>query len=351
MPEKIYKRLKHLETVLNVITGLYLSGTIAYSLISWLRGRPGLRPTLYLLAGTAALWLAYRLYEHYRSPSKTILLIADFEGPEPKRYQVTRHVYEHLQLALEKYQDVKVKLAGQAFRDSEEARAEGKKHKAAIVIWGWYGGTEEAASLSVHFELLRPPPYMPELGAEVRGQAQVMALSELQSFSLQMKLSAELAYLSLFTVGMVRYAAQDWDGAIAGFRDALSQAAGPVPLDQSSVHFYRGNAYYHKGDYDPAIADFSQAIKLQPDDAAAYYNRGNAYYYKGDYDQAITDYTKAIKLQPDYAAAYNNRGNAYAHKGNRQKAIADLQKALQLSSDPRLRQLVEKALQTLEESH
>ena len=39
-----------------------------------------------------------------------------------------------------------------------------------------------------------------------------------------------------------------------------------------------------------------------------YCNRGYAYGKKGDYNRAIADYTQAIELNPNYVEAYNNRG-------------------------------------------
>jgi tetratricopeptide (TPR) repeat protein len=65
----------------------------------------------------------------------------------------------------------------------------------------------------------------------------------------------------------------------------------------------RGIAYANNGEYDRAIADFTQAIALKPDFALAYSNRGNAYANKGEYDRAIADYTQAIKLNPNVADA------------------------------------------------
>ena len=59
----------------------------------------------------------------------------------------------------------------------------------------------------------------------------------------------------------------------------------------------------------------------------AYYNRGNAYDDKGDVDRAIADYTEAIRLDPKFALAYNNRGNAYKAKGNSGRARADFDQA------------------------
>ena len=45
--------------------------------------------------------------------------------------------------------------------------------------------------------------------------------------------------------------------------------------------------------------------------AIAYNNRGNAYTGKGEYDRAIQDYDQSIKLSPNHARAFNNRGVAY----------------------------------------
>ena len=52
--------------------------------------------------------------------------------------------------------------------------------------------------------------------------------------------------------------------------------------------------------------------ELAPKDlAGAYFKRGVAYHSLKQYDRAIDDYSQAIRLDPNYAFAYNNRGNAY----------------------------------------
>jgi hypothetical protein len=281
--------------------------------------------------------VGYHLYQQAQPPTKVILLVADFDGPEPEKYRVTETVLARLRAALEPYDDVKVVVLGQAITEEEGsavARTEGERRKAAIVVWGWYGATAEAVPLSVHFEVLRPPEHMPELGPEAKGQVQAMAVAELESFTLQTRLSGEMAYLSLFTAGVARLAVGDWDGAIARFGDALSQTAERVPaLDQGIVYSYRGLAYYYKGDYNHTIADYDQAIQFQPDFALAYNNRGVAYTDKGDYDRAIADFDQAIQLKPDDAEAYYNRGNAYRAKGDYDRAIADFDQAIQLQPD------------------
>jgi tetratricopeptide (TPR) repeat protein len=62
----------------------------------------------------------------------------------------------------------------------------------------------------------------------------------------------------------------------------------------------------------------------------SYYNRGLAYALKGEYDHAIADYNQALALNPRYAETYSNRGAAYYREGNISKACADLRRACDL---------------------
>ena len=90
-----------------------------------------------------------------------------------------------------------------------------------------------------------------------------------------------------------------------------------------------------KGDYERAIADFNEAIRLDPKDAAAYRNRGFAWKSKGDYDRAIADYNEAIRLDPKFAIAYYNRGLAYEAKNNLAQALTDFRSFVRLApNDP-----------------
>jgi tetratricopeptide (TPR) repeat protein len=279
--------------------------------------------------------IGYHFYRQYRPPDKIILLVADFDGPDPQKYRVSETVLTRLRAALEPYPDVRVEALGRAITEAEgsdAARAEGEKHKAAIVIWGWYGATAETVPLSVHFELLRPPKHMPELGSEAKGDVRTLSIAELEQFTLQTNLSAELAYVSLVTVGVARLAAEDWDGAIARLGDALAQGKeSSGHLGQAIVYLYRGLAYsYGKGDYQRAIADYDQVINLDPGKAAPYTIRGLAYADAGEYAKAIADYDEAIRLDPKDAWAYSSRGLAYADKGDYEQAIADYDQAILL---------------------
>jgi tetratricopeptide (TPR) repeat protein len=73
---------------------------------------------------------------------------------------------------------------------------------------------------------------------------------------------------------------------------------------RSEEAFDRGNAAADRKDYDTAIAEFTEAIRLDPQAEGAYHNRANAYADKGEYARAIADYNEAIRLAPDEPASY-----------------------------------------------
>ena len=118
----------------------------------------------------------------------------------------------------------------------------------------------------------------------------------------------------------------DYDRAIADYTQAIH-----LNPRYAAAYNNRGNACLQKGDSDKAIADCSKAIELDPQLAEACYNRGLAYIVKGDYDKAIADYTQAIRLDPAMFATYSLRGDAYGAKGDHDKAIADYSKAIELN--------------------
>jgi len=110
-----------------------------------------------------------------------------------------------------------------------------------------------------------------------------------------------------------------------------------VLLKNAESYFYSGNEYYNMGDYDRAIAEYTEAIRIDPNYADAYGNRGIAYARKNDYNRAIADLTEAIRLNPESANGYFNRGLAYYDRGvvsanisDYDNAIVDLEKVLEI---------------------
>ena len=88
--------------------------------------------------------------------------------------------------------------------------------------------------------------------------------------------------------------------------------SGKEGAKELAVAFHnRGNAFRIKLEYDRAIKDYDQAIKLDPKDNDLYVDRGWAYHQKGDFDRAIEDTARRRSgLDPD-----NERAFVHARRG------------------------------------
>jgi tetratricopeptide (TPR) repeat protein len=91
----------------------------------------------------------------------------------------------------------------------------------------------------------------------------------------------------------------------------------------ATAYFFRAVAYRSKNEFDRAIADFGQAIALDPTDAEYFINRAATYEAKKETDRAVADYDQAIKLNPKSVNAFNYRGAAFQRKGDYARAAAD----------------------------
>ncbi len=95
----------------------------------------------------------------------------------------------------------------------------------------------------------------------------------------------------------------------------ILQDRGEPPSNLAIVYFDRGTAYLSKGDYDRAIADYTQAIAINPQDAEYYIARGYAYDRKGDHDHATADFSKAAAINPWSGDIYLRSWSAFEAKG------------------------------------
>ena len=82
--------------------------------------------------------------------------------------------------------------------------------------------------------------------------------------------------------------------------------------------------------YPEAIAEFSEALKLKPDDAGVYERRAYVEMKTNDYDKALADYSEAIKLKPKEVRYYLFRSYIYETKGDIKNSMADTEQALKL---------------------
>ena len=109
-----------------------------------------------------------------------------------------------------------------------------------------------------------------------------------------------------------------------------SVLAFPAFPSDPTLYYSRGWDFYQRMDYNSAINEYSEAIRLEPYNATYYFARGVAYIGTGDYDRAIRGFAEAIRLEPSYAAAYHNRGIASREQGENAQAQADFNTAKEL---------------------
>lgn len=118
--------------------------------------------------------------------------------------------------------------------------------------------------------------------------------------------------------------------------DICSAVIGFSPLRGSLIAFAyegRGRIALRHGDFRRAMADFDEAIRLNPNRAALYRDRALARRLNGDFELAIADYDEAIAHDPKLAAPYHQRGLALAATGDLDRAILSYNTAIRL--DPR----------------
>lgn len=119
------------------------------------------------------------------------------------------------------------------------------------------------------------------------------------------------------------------DEALTHYNTVLSM---DVPLPIASLACQnRGNIYHLKGDYDRALRDYEQAIRLNPANAGAYINRGLSLAEHGDYEEALKDYDEAIRIDPTKYKAFYGRSFTHAQLGNFDAAWQDISETLRLN--------------------
>ena len=138
--------------------------------------------------------------------------------------------------------------------------------------------------------------------------------------------------LEYFYKGLDKVNKKDKIGAITDFNKSLE-----YDNNNAEVYYNRGMLYAYEDDY-AAISDFSNAIKLDPNEiyGVYYWNRGGSKHRINDVNGAINDYDKSISIKitndkyVNRAFVYRCRAGAKGELGDRYGAISDLTKAIEL---------------------
>jgi tetratricopeptide (TPR) repeat protein len=122
--------------------------------------------------------------------------------------------------------------------------------------------------------------------------------------------------------------------ALAPTSPASASASVQVPEPTDPVEFaVRGAKALNSNDYDAAIKDFTNAIRLDPKSAKYVYDRGVAHFQKGEDELALSDFNASLKLAPSDSLALAARAELELYKGKEDLARRDFDEALKGATD------------------
>ncbi|WP_025740520.1 tetratricopeptide repeat protein [Aquimarina pacifica] len=101
----------------------------------------------------------------------------------------------------------------------------------------------------------------------------------------------------------------------------------------TSIDLYNnGLIKSHKGNLEGSIIDYTESLRLDPNNVYSLNNRGYAYNLSGRYEEAIKDFNKAIELEENFAYALNNRGLSKIKLGDFDNGFIDIKKSLKVDN-------------------
>jgi stress response protein SCP2/tetratricopeptide (TPR) repeat protein len=127
--------------------------------------------------------------------------------------------------------------------------------------------------------------------------------------------------------GSLKIQKGDLPGAIANFTQALG-----LNPNIPQAYLGMGIATSKQGNKQQAIYNYDRALQFNPNLAEAYFGRGQVYYELGNKQRAIGDYEQAIRVNPNYGLAYLERGAIRCMLGTKSQAVADFHQAVELFS-------------------
>ena len=118
----------------------------------------------------------------------------------------------------------------------------------------------------------------------------------------------------------------DFEQAVIEYREALK-------LDPQFAEAYNGLgvAYFNQDDEEAAIESFRKALQLSPNLIHARINLAMAYFEQGQIDEAIRENERALVINPDIAEVHFNLALGYQGRHEFARAIEEYQKALRIN--------------------
>jgi len=133
-------------------------------------------------------------------------------------------------------------------------------------------------------------------------------------------------------IASARHQVHYWESDLALWKHAV-QATGDNYFARTNL----GLVLIDSGDFAEGIAQYTEALRINPDSAETHNALGTALFKQGQLDAAMEQYATALRIRPGFAEAHSNRGVALAKRGDIEEAFSEFQKALEISpEDPKI---------------
>ena len=154
------------------------------------------------------------------------------------------------------------------------------------------------------------------------------------------KYSDAIKYLSFSIIQNSKFADSFNNRGIAyaensNFDQAIKDYDQSIKLKENNFDAYlnKGIALKNIFRFKEAINHFNISLKLRPNDAKVYYNSGNVFLELNNFNKALELYNKAILLQKNYSEAYAKRGEVNFFLKNYDLSMRDYSQSIKLNSD------------------
>ncbi len=293
-----------------------------------------------------------------------VIMIADFEGPDPEEIPVTESFYSWFQQTGAEdgtFSVVRLNQSIEAGETFQETLEQLQQYGADLVVYGVYDlpgthvrvvvsvasttGATAGQLMHIHFDVDNAFP-LSELIPGSDPSERVRFLIDIltgyvylsrddfenalqyidRSLERESSASHNLVALAYSLRGVVSMMLQG--DALA----ALDDAERAIELDSGNyVHYtYRGGTLEMMGEIEAALDDYLTVNELDPSNPENLYNMSRMYRELGDYNSAIDCITTAILMVPDEQCYLNARGYIYNYLQDYVSAIDDISRALEI---------------------